>query len=56
MTDKPSIPREALAKEYDAIHNRLFIVQILLVVTLLVAYQLSGASAALANGLAVRFG
>jgi len=49
-------PREALAKEYDAIHNRLFVVQILLVVSLLAVYQFSGASALLANGLAVRFG
>jgi STE24 endopeptidase len=49
-------PREALAKEYDAIHNRLFAVQILLVAVLLAAYQFSGASALLANGLAARFG
>jgi STE24 endopeptidase len=56
MTDHSPIPREALAKEYDAIHNRLFMVQILLVATLLAVYQFSGASAALANGLAARFG
>jgi len=55
--DEPALdPREVLAKEYDAIHNRLFIVQILLVVGLLAAFQFSGASATLANGLAVRFG
>ncbi len=48
--------REALAKEYDAIHNRLFLLQILVLGALLAVYQFSGASAALANGLASRFG
>lgn len=53
-----SVPnsRDALAKEYDAIHNRLFIVQVFLVVALLALFQLSGASAVLADGLAARFG
>ena len=55
--DQPTpTPREALAKEYDAIHNRLFILQILWVVTLLVVFQSTGASATLANGLSARFG
>jgi STE24 endopeptidase len=48
--------REAMAKEYDAIHNRLFLLQILVLGTLLGIYQFSGASAALATGLARRFG
>ena len=48
--------REELAKEYDALHNRLFLIQILVLATLLAAYQFSGASAALANGLTNRFG
>jgi STE24 endopeptidase len=48
--------REVLAKEYDAMHNRLFIVQVLLVVALLGLFQLSGASAVLAGGLTERFG
>ncbi|WP_372805847.1 M48 family metallopeptidase [Pontiella sp.] len=48
--------REAMAKEYDAIHNRLFLLQILVLGLLLAVYQFSGASAALANGLAWRFG
>ncbi|HSR88139.1 MAG TPA: M48 family metallopeptidase [Pontiella sp.] len=48
--------REAMAKEYDAIHNRLFILQVLVLGILLAAYQFSGASAALANGLAEHFG
>jgi STE24 endopeptidase len=48
--------REVLAKEYDAMHNRLFIVQVLLVVALLALFQLSGASAVLAGGLTERFG
>lgn len=56
MNDPNSNPREALAKEYDAIHNRLFFVQILLVVGLLAAFQFTGASAALANGLTAHFG
>ena len=45
-----------MAKEYDAIHNRLFVIQILMVVALLAVYQFSGASALLANGLVARFG
>ena len=48
--------REAMAKEYDAIHNRLFFLQILVLALLLALYQFSGASAALANGLTARFG
>jgi STE24 endopeptidase len=48
--------REEMAKEYDAIHNRLFLLQILVLGTLLGVYQFSGASAALARGLAGRFG
>lgn len=48
--------REALAKEYDGIHNTLFLLQALAIAGLLAAYQLSGASAALATGLANRFG
>jgi STE24 endopeptidase len=56
MQNATSTSREALAKEYDAVHNRLFIVQILLVATLLAVYQFSGASELLANGLAARFG
>ena len=45
-----------MAKEYDALHNRLFLIQILVLGTLLAAYQFSGASAALAHGLSGRFG
>lgn len=56
MNDPSTSTRDELAKEYDAIHNRLFIVQILLVAALLAAFQFSGASAMLANGLAARFG
>ncbi len=48
--------RDMLAKEYDAIHNRLFLLQILVLGILLAVYQFSGASAALANGLANRVG
>ena len=45
-----------MAKEYEAIHNRLFVLQTLLVAILLALYQFTGASAALANGLIARFG
>jgi STE24 endopeptidase len=48
--------REAMAKEYDAIHNRMFFLQILVLGILLAIYQFTGASEALANGLAARFG
>lgn len=56
MSDSAPTQREKLAKEYDAIHNRLFVVQLVLVIGLLALFQFSGASATLANGLAVRFG
>jgi len=56
MSDPASSPREALAKEYDAIHNRLFVLQILMVIALLAAFLFTGVSAALAEGLAARFG
>jgi STE24 endopeptidase len=56
MSDSSAKNREQLAKEYDAIHNRLFLLQIVLVALLLAVYLFSGASAALGNGLAVRFG
>ena len=55
MTDHEN-NREALAKEYDAIHNRLFLLQILVLGLLLALYQFSGMSAGLANGLSLRFG
>ena len=45
-----------MAMEYDAIHNRLFILQILVLGILLGVYQFSGASASLARGWAGRFG
>ncbi|MEE9369768.1 MAG: M48 family metallopeptidase [Pontiella sp.] len=55
MSDQ-KLNREEMAKEYDAIHNRLFLLQILVLGILLGVYQFSGASAALAGGLARRFG
>ncbi|WP_372795605.1 M48 family metallopeptidase [Pontiella sp.] len=55
MTDQKA-NREEMAKEYDAINNRLFLLQIVALTLLLAAYQFSGASAALANGLTARFG
>lgn len=56
MSDSAPSRRELLAKEYDAIHNRLFALQIVLVVLLLALFQFSGASAALAHGLTARLG
>jgi len=56
MEEPTQDPREALAKEYDTIHNRLFILQVLFVIVLLSAFQFTGASATLANGLTARFG
>ncbi|HEY5621681.1 MAG TPA: M48 family metallopeptidase [Pontiella sp.] len=48
--------REELAREYDAIHNRLFLLQLLFLGLLLAVYQFSGASAMLSRGLTERFG
>lgn len=45
-----------MAKEYDAIHNRLFFLQIIVLAVLLAVYQFSGASEKLAGGLTNRFG
>ncbi len=45
-----------MAQEYEAIHNRLFFLQILVLGILLAVYQFSGASAGLANGLSAYFG
>ena len=51
-----SSDRAALAKEYDALHNRLYLFQIIFIILLLAVYQFSGASAALVDGLNARFG
>jgi STE24 endopeptidase len=56
MDDPASIPRDVLAKEYDTMHNRLFIIQVLWVACLLAVFLMSGSSALLADGLAARFG
>ncbi|MEN7972600.1 MAG: M48 family metallopeptidase [Verrucomicrobiota bacterium] len=56
MDESTQDSRAVLAKEYDAIHNRLFVLQVLFVVALLAAFQFSGASGALADGLMARFG
>lgn len=48
--------RNARAKEYEAIHNRLFLVRIVLTIVILAVYLFSGASAQLAEGLTSRFG
>lgn len=56
MNDTKNATRDEQAKEYDSIQNRLFLVQIFFVGTLLAVYFFTGASAALADGLARRFG
>lgn len=48
--------RAQQAREYESIHNRLFLVRLLLTATLIGVYLFSGASAELANGLGNRFG
>lgn len=55
MSDS-NIDREAMAREYDAVHNRLFLLQVLVLGILLAVYQFSGASQGLASGLTARFG
>ena len=59
----PNTPAPALdpapedrAREYELIHNRLFLVRILLTVVILAVYLFSGASVYLAEGLRNRFG
>lgn len=47
---------EERAREYEQVHNRLFLVRILLTVLVLAVYLLSGASVYLAEGLRDRFG
>ena len=51
MTD-----REAMAREYEAINNRLFLLQVLVLAILLAVYQFSGMSQSLADSLSARFG
>lgn len=46
---------DAHAAEYEAIHDRLFLVKILLVPAVLLTFLLTGASAELANGLRLHF-
>ncbi len=40
MDEPTQDPREALAKEYDTIHNRLFILQVLFVIVLLFTFAI----------------
>ena len=55
-TPLPEPVPEDRAREYEAIHNRLFLVRIVLTVILLSVYLFSGASVYLADGLRNRFG
>ena len=48
--------REQRARDYEAVHNRLFFARVLITVALLALYLFSGASAELAEGLRMRFG
>jgi STE24 endopeptidase len=47
---------EQRAHAYEAVHNRLFLLRLLLTFALLAAYHFSGLSAVLAGGLRARFG
>jgi hypothetical protein len=47
---------EDRAREYESIHNRLFLIRILLTIVVLGGYLFSGASVYLADGLRNRFG
>lgn len=54
--DAPELPsQDERAREYEAIHNRLFLVRIVLTLLALGLYLYSGASAQLAEGLRARF-
>ena len=60
-SQEPSSPpseteREGDARRYEAIHNRLFLVRVVLTLLLVASYLFSGASAQLAEGLRTRFG
>jgi STE24 endopeptidase len=48
--------REEMAKAYEAVHNGIFLVRLIIVIVLLAGYLFTGASADLASGLASRFG
>jgi STE24 endopeptidase len=57
MTNDTPVPdRAQQAREYEAVHNRLFVGRIVVTVSLIALYLFSGASAELANGLSQRFG
>ena len=56
MDEEILVSREEMACEYEAIHNRLFVLQIIFVVVLLWIFQLTGASSNLSDGLVRRFG
>lgn len=51
---QPDRPQQA--REYESIHNRLFVGRIVLTLALIALYLFTGASAALAEGLQTRFG
>lgn len=48
--------RELMAQEYDAVSNRLFLVQVIVLFVLLALFQFTGTSQSLAEGLSRRFG
>ena len=47
----PDMSRQESAREYESIHNRLFLIRIILTGVLVVTYLLCGASVRLAEGL-----
>ncbi|MBU1694598.1 MAG: M48 family metallopeptidase [Verrucomicrobia bacterium] len=53
----PSAPDDELrARKYEAVHNRLFLLRLVITLGVVAAYLLTGASAELADGLRTRFG
>jgi STE24 endopeptidase len=52
----PDLTTEERARNYESIHNRLFLIRVLFTVLLVSAYLFSGASVYLADGLRSRFG
>jgi STE24 endopeptidase len=56
MTPEDEFDRAMQAREYESLHNRLFVLRLLLTALALAVFLFSAGSAALAQGLASRFG
>lgn len=56
IDDNAAADREARARAYEAVHNKLFVARLVVTVVLIALYLFTGASAELAEGLTSRFG